>query len=56
MKPLKQLLSETAEALEDVLDSLGALSNHTELCGYAISEDRAKEIVQICKEAKERSS
>lgn len=36
-----------AQALFDVLDSLGALGNSSELCGHGFTEERAKEIVRL---------
>jgi len=36
-----------ANALFDVLDSLGALGNPDELCGHGFSSERAKEIVRL---------
>ena len=38
-------------ALEEVLDGLGALCNPGELYGWGISEERAKEIVALVREA-----
>jgi hypothetical protein len=38
----------TKAALHEVLDSLGALGNWTELTNWGFSEERAKEIIGYC--------
>jgi hypothetical protein len=50
---MKTLTGNLTEALFDVLDALGALSNPNELIGWGISQERADEIVKLCKDSKE---
>ena len=47
---------ELYEALEDVLDAIGALSKWWELVGYGIEEKRAKEILSIVRKIKFETS
>lgn len=46
------LAPELIEALEEVLDAIGALSKWHELVGYGIDEKRAKEILDIVVKAR----
>ena len=49
---LRAAAPELFEALEDVLDAIGALSKWWELVGYGIEEKRAKEILSIVRKVK----
>ena len=48
-KARRNTFRDTREALKEVLDGLGALSNPSELTGWAISLERAAQIVSLAK-------